>query len=155
MLLEAPYKNISDNNNQLYKYTHALFNNEENPKIELKNWATFFSAEDVEEIVGLYLQVKEKLYVYTSTNKKSTDKIEFALVDDKGKKYGVQVKTGDVEIHGKDYKSISEDMIIFLFATSNKVYIENNENLIHIDVEKITEFIKNNKALLPERITGG
>lgn len=146
-------QNVEDKSGRLYKYTDSLFTGEKNLKIRLEDWIIFFSANDIEEIIGLYLQVEKKLYIYTSTNKKSTAKIEFELIDREGNLYGVQVKTGHVSLNGDDYSEISEKMKIFLFATSDRVIIGENKNLIHIRVKEITEFIEQNKKLLPERIS--
>ena len=144
---------ISDDQKLLFEYTDSLFNNKINSKINVDNWSNFFSANDIEEIIGLYLQKIKNLYVYTSTNKKSTSQIEFELVDDKGNKYGVQVKSGNVCINGKDYKEISKNMKIYLFASNNEVKnVEDNQNLIHIKVDEITTFIKENINILPDRI---
>ena len=143
---------VHDDNDKIYEYTNAIFNGVENYKIALEDWSKFFSAEDVEEIIGLYLQIEKSLYVYTSTNKKSTDKIEFELIDEKGQLYGVQVKTGHIQLNGKDYQKLSERMKVFLFATSDKVDINENENIIHIKVKNVSKFIKEKKHLLPERI---
>jgi len=145
-------QHVSDQNNKIFNYTESLFLGKEISKINLEDWAIFFSANDIEELVGLYLQIEKNLYVYTSTNKKSTAKIEFELVDKDGNLYGVQVKTGNESINGNTYQEISNTMKIFLFATSDNVIIENNINLIHITVNDITNFIKKYKHLLPYRI---
>lgn len=145
-------QHVTDPNNKLFNYTESLFLGNKIPKISLEDWTIFFSANDIEELIGLYLQIEKKLYVYTSTNKKSTTKIEFELVDKDGNLYGVQVKTGNESINGNTYLEISKTMKIFLFATSDNVIIENNINLIHITVNNITNFIKNYKHLLPSRI---
>lgn len=145
-------QNIYDDNMSLYNYSNALFNSEKVLSISIDDWAKFFSADDVEEILGLYLQIKKNLFVYTSTNKKSTDKIEFELVDKSGALFGVQVKTGEVTIDGNDYLDISKNRIIYLFATNNKVNTHNLENIVHITVDEVTQFIVEYKYLLPERI---
>lgn len=145
-------QNIYDENMSLYNYSNALFNGEKVHSISTDDWAKFFSADDVEEIIGLYLQIKKNLYVYTSTNKNSTDKIEFELVDRSGTLYGVQVKTGEVSIDANDYLDISKTRIVYLFATSNKVNTHNSENIIHLTLDDVTQFIMEYKHLLPERI---
>ncbi len=146
-------QNVADKEGELFNYSDSLFKGDSNFKINLEDWIEFFSADDIEEIVGLYLQVKSNLYVYTSTNKRSTEKIEFELVDEKGNVYGVQVKSGGVSLDGKDYEEKSKEMKIFLFATNNKVYNTNDLNIIHIPVPEVTKFIKEYKHILPKRIS--
>lgn len=146
-------QNVADDKGQLFHYSDSLFRGEDNFKITLEDWTEFFSADDIEEIVGLYLQVKFNLYVYTSTNKRSTEKIEFELVDKKGQLYGVQVKSGGVSLNGKDYEEKSKEMKVFLFASNNEVNTNNNSNIIHIKVSEVTRFIEEYKHILPKRIS--
>ncbi|MDP0494112.1 MAG: hypothetical protein Q7K48_07430 [Fusobacterium sp. JB021] len=145
-------QHIADQNNKIFDYTEALFLGKEISKINLEDWTIFSSAKEIEELVCLYLQVKKNLYIYASTNKKSTTEIKFELVDKNGNLYGVQIKNKNESINGNAYQEISKTMKIFLFTTSDNVIIENNINLIHITVNDITNFIKNYKHLLPSRI---
>ena len=146
-------QNVADDKGQLFNYSDSLFRGDSNFKINLEDWTEFFSAEDIEEIVGLYLQIKFNLYVYTSTNKRSTEKIEFELVDEKGQLYGVQVKSGGVSLNGIDYEEKSKEMKVFLFASNNEVNTNNNPNIIHITVSEVTRFIEEYKHILPKRIS--
>lgn len=146
-------QNVTDKEGQLFSYSDSLFRGDSNFKINLEDWTEFFTAEDIEEIVGLYLQVKFNLYVYTSTNKRSTEKIEFELVDENGNLYGVQVKSGEVSLSGIDYEEKSKEMKVFLFASNNEVNTNNNPNIIHITVSEVTRFIEEYKHILPKRIS--
>lgn len=109
------------------------------------NWKNLLSAEDIEEIVGLYLQIEKELYIYTSTCKDDTNFIEFQLIDRKGKLYGLQVKSGDENINADDYFELSKKMTIFLFASSDNISnVEKYPNIEKIDSKEITLFIEKN-----------
>ena len=141
---------INDNVGEpLLKYSDAVFQGTE-VKFTSPKWETFLSADDIEEIVGLYLQVVKKLYIYTSTCKTETKTYEFMLVDKNGVDYALQVKTGGNSINGDDYKN--EELIVYLFATSDKVVINNPSKLKHITYSEIDSFIKSHKNLLPSRV---
>lgn len=127
----------------------------ENKKVcfPIYNWKNLLSAEDIEEIVGLYLQMEKNLYVYTSTCKNDTSLIEFQLVDKNSQLYGLQVKSGNETLNADDYFELSKKMTIFLFASSDNIYnIEKYPNIEKIDSKEITLFIEKNLKLLPEKI---
>ncbi|MBM6875916.1 hypothetical protein [Fusobacterium mortiferum] len=129
--------------------------NVENKKVcfPIYNWKNLLSAEDIEEIVGLYLQMEKNLYVYTSTCKNDTSLIEFQLVDKNSHLYGVQVKSGNETLNADDYFKLSKKMTIFLFASSDDIFnIEKYPNIEKIDSKEITLFIEKNLKLLPEKI---
>lgn len=129
--------------------------NSENKKafFPIENWKNLLSAEDIEEIVGLYLQIEKNLYIYTSTCKTDTSLIEFQLTDKNGQLYGLQVKTGDTTLNADDYSDFSKKMKIFLFTSNDNIYnIEKYPNIEKINSEDISLFIKNNLKLLPEKI---
>lgn len=122
-------------------------------KIKIEEWTDFFHSSDIEEIVGLYLQIKRKLYIYTSTNKNDTAAIEFEMINNEGKLYGLQVKSGNTPIDISDYEQLSENMSVILFATSeNYKNLEKVKNVEIISKEEITNFLIEYKHLLPKRI---
>ncbi len=111
---------------------------------------SLISAEDCEDIVGLYLQ--ERGYrIIPSSCKSDTLKYEFVMKHTQSKKNAVvQVKIGDEVLHIDEFKSIGYE--VYLFATSGK-YVGNQINNIHcITPETIKDFIKKNVNLLPEKI---
>lgn len=143
---------VDDYNDMMWKYCASCFSGE-NISIPVKDWNSFLHSSDIEEIIGLYLQVEKKLYVYTSTNKNDTAKIEFELVNNEGKRYGVQVKSGDTSLNALDFKDISKLMKIYLFAANDRVNnLEHVNNIEKIEVAHVTEFIENNLHILPQRI---
>ena len=58
--------------------TKKIYNKKQGEKIydvkEIKDFLNFLLAEDVEEIISLYLQLEKNYLIYTSTNKIDTAK---------------------------------------------------------------------------------
>lgn len=112
-------------------------------------------AEDVEEIVCLYLQLNKNYLLYGSTNKISTEKYECVLVEKNNfSKCYPQVKTGNVSLNGNDYVHLTGNgNKVYLFAVSqNYIKVANNSDIIYLDKNDILKFMTQNKKLLPERI---
>ena len=127
------------------------------PKISLSptNTLDALQAEDVEEIVCLYLQLNKNYLLYGSTNKISTEKYECVLVEKNNfSKCYPQVKTGNVALNGNDYVHLTENgNKVYLFAVSqNYIKVANNNDIIYLDKNDILKFMTQNKKLLPERI---
>lgn len=150
--IPSTLQGVKEIGNELTLYCKT---NVENKKVcfPIYNWKNLLSAEDIEEIVGLYLQIEKELYIYTSTCKDDTNFIEFQLIDRKGKLYGLQVKSGDENINADDYFELSKKMTIFLFASSDNISnVEKYPNIEKIESKEITLFIEKNLKLLPEKI---
>lgn len=143
---------IHENKNELSIFCEAKAKN--TPVLyPISDWKNLLSAEDIEEIVALYLQIEKQLFIYTSTCKKDTSVIEFQLVDQKGNLHGVQVKSGDTNINANEYYDLSKKMKIFLFASNDDISnIEKYENIEKIDSKEITLFIQKYLNILPEKI---
>ncbi|MGL5950956.1 MAG: hypothetical protein ACRCZH_06015 [Cetobacterium sp.] len=143
---------VYDHTNTIENYCQYYLEGREF-KIDLKNWSHFLHSTDIEEIIGLYLQIEKNLFVYTSTNKIDTAQIEFELVDINGNHYGIQVKSGDTSIDAKDFENLSEQMKVYLFACNNNVYnLDKNRNIEKIEIDDVTVFLRKNLNLLPNRI---
>lgn len=111
-------------------------------------------AEDVEEVVSLYLQVNKNYLVYTSTNKLDTQKYEFVAVARDGSHYCYpQVKTGSVSLDGNNYKDLAVNgNKVFLFATSEAYSNVDGVNIVALTRKEMMDFIMTNKAIMPQRI---
>lgn len=144
---------VYDYKDMIATYCEACFT-EKNIKISINNWNYFLHSDDIEEVIGLYLQIAKKLYVYTSTNKSSTAEIEFELVDINGNHFGVQVKSGETSLDAKNFEEISKRMKVYLFAANNDVknIDTNNINIEKIEVSDVTDFLKKYLNILPGRI---
>ena len=113
---------------------------------------------DVEDLVALWLY-KEKGYVCVpSTNKLSTQKYEYVLLDPKvkDKRIYVQVKNGTVDLDANDYDELAHgNNEVYLFTTKGKVLnIAGKTHIFKIDVDDIYTFAINpkNSNLIPNRI---
>lgn len=145
-------QNVEDPDNLIETYCKACFSSKKYT-VPIEKWFSILHSSDIEEVIGLYLQIEKKLYIYTSTNKSDTGQIEYELVDINGKHYGIQVKSGNLSLDANDYKVLSQKMKIYLFATSGDIRnLELNSNVEKIEIEDITKFMINFKSLLPERI---
>ena len=110
--------------------------------------------DDVEEIVGLYLQLEKNYILYTSTNKLDTPKYEIVgIARDGSHLCYTQVKTGNVALDGNDYRDLaSNENKVYLFAVSQNYSNTDNEAVIGLKKELLLKFIHENRAILPGKI---
>lgn len=141
----------------IFEMTKKIYNKKQGKNFyevkEIKDFFNFFLAEDVEEIISLYLQLEKNYLIYTSTNKIDTAKYEFVMTSRDGKeKCYTQVKTGNEVLDPKDYKNLIENNSkVYLFALGG--YIGKNiNNIICLKKDEILDFILKNKEILPSRI---
>lgn len=111
-------------------------------------------AEDVEEIISLYLQLKKDYLIYSSTNKIDTPKYEFVGISKDGKyKIYPQVKTGSTTLNYNDFDHLTENgNKVYLFSTNDQYITNENKNIIALGVTEITEFVYSNQHIMPDRI---
>lgn len=116
-------------------------------------WSYFWSgmlAEELEELVGLYLQIKKEYGIYTSTCKDDTKQYEFVLFEkDTGKKVYLQVKEHDINL--EKYNDITKNNLLYIFSNNDTEY-ENKTNVIRITKMELQTFIEENKKILPDKI---
>ncbi|MBR3637135.1 MAG: hypothetical protein IKN45_04340 [Lachnospiraceae bacterium] len=113
---------------------------------------TVLSAEAIEEIVLLYLQVVKEYHIYSSTVKYAFDTYECLLVNNKGKRCYPQVKSGDVSLNANDYVKALDfdpDADIYLFAVSERYKDNGCNNIKYIYKKELEDFIKQHRNLLP------
>lgn len=113
-----------------------------------------FLPEDMEEIIGLYLQFKKNYLLYSSSNKIDTETYEFVMISRNGDHLGYpQVKTGKVSLNGNDYIHLTKSgNKVYLFAVSNQYLNVDDPNIIPIRKSEVLDFIYNNKIIMPSRI---
>ena len=115
------------------------------------NWFDFLAPEDVEDIVGLFLQAKKNLLVVPSSSKQSTSPVEFVMITrDNGEEVGVQVKTGEQEINLDDYKDAPKKC--YFFQQKPRSEWTGDENTIFIKEKELTDFATRNPNLLPKSL---
>lgn len=111
------------------------------------------SAEAVEEIVLLYLQIKKGYHIYSSTVKYAFPIYECEMVGTDGKRVYPQVKSGSVSLNADDYmNAVNSDpnAEVYLFSTSES-YVKNGCDKIHYIYKKdLEEFIKTYAYALPK-----
>ncbi len=151
---------IHDDNKIMTNLTKALYNELTGQKIyetntyKKEDLFDLLQAEDVEEVISLYLQIVENYLVYTSTNKLDTQKYEFvAIARDGSHLCYPQVKTGGVSLDGNDYLDLVKGgNKVVLFATSEKYANINDNNIIAMYKKDLLDFVYANKKVMPYRI---
>lgn len=105
---------------------------------------------ELEELVGLYLQVDMGYGVYTSTNKKDTKQYEFVLFKkETGERAYIQVKANNINL--SLYKDLTKYGKVFIYSNNDKEY-ETIDNIIVITKKELQSFISNNKNILPNKV---
>lgn len=119
-------------------------------KEKLDFWSVL-SAEAIEELVLLYLQVEKEYYIHSSTVKNSFPTYECELVNKSGIRAYPQVKSGGESLKADDYMeaiNYNPKAEVYLFSTSES-YTKNNCNQVHFLYKRdIDTFIKKNKELM-------
>lgn len=136
------------------EYCKWLYNGKKD-KVRIKDWKNLLHYDDLEDLLGLYLQDKLKWFVLPSTNKQSTKLIEYELRNKKGEKACVQCKIGNSEINSEKEDNIFEifnNYHIFIVTITDKNYDNKGNNVKTIQIDKLWKWARNNQNLLPERI---
>jgi len=111
---------------------------------------SLLSAEQVEDLVFLYLQVNN-WYVIPHSRKKDTMAYEFYLINKVSfERAIVQVKTGKSRINLDGFHGYKEQ--IFFFQPSNYFDGTGQKNHNIIKPEEIESFVKNNQKIIPSNI---
>ena len=121
-------------------------------KDKLNFWSVL-SAESIEELVLLYLQVEKGFHIYSSTVKYAFPIFECQMVNDKGIKCYPQVKSGNVSLNAKDYVDVLKldpSAEIYLFSTSEAYTSNDCKNVVFLYKNEIERFIRTHKEVLPE-----
>lgn len=108
------------------------------------------SSEDLECLVLLYLQSKG-YYIYSTTLKRSTAKIECEMVKSDGSHRCFPQVKREVTLQGQNYEDLLEhqDDKVYLFTTSQNYEKSNNSQIEYLRKDELEGFIRKNKKLLP------
>ena len=125
--------------------------------LELDGFWQSINSEDLECLVLLYLQSRG-YYVYSSTLKYSTAKIECVMVKHDGShKCYPQVKR-ETTLIAQDYEVLlqNKEDKVFLFTSSQSFFKNENTQFEYITLAEIEDFIRKNKLnnLLPASVLG-
>ena len=109
------------------------------------------SAEDLEDVAAVYLQVTRRCIMFPSTCKISTMAVEcvFTTLDD-NQRIGLQVKSGWTPINQNDFASF--DGTAYLFAASGKYLGRPHPNCVCLAPDTIRAFVLENSRLMPGKI---
>lgn len=144
------------------KYTGKEYYNVKEPENKWNYFWDSMGALEIEELVGLYMQIKLGYGVYTSTNKRDTKEYEYILFkrDNPIEKAKMQVKTSNINL---DEYNIGD--IPFYFFTTGDYWkdgkilnrdeakkFEKENKIVIIHKEELLEFAKENQDVLPYRI---
>jgi hypothetical protein len=109
------------------------------------------SAEDLEDVAAVYLQVTFRCIMFPSTCKISTMAVECVFTTlEGGQRIGLQVKSGGSPINQDDYASF--DGMVYLFAASGNYLGSPHPNCVCLTPDMIRSFVMENSRLMPGRI---
>lgn len=134
-------------------YSQLLLN--ETVTVPIDDIFSLMSAEDLEDLVALYLQRRHGHFLVPSSRSRKDDTLmyEYIMMDKSGQDIAVQVKSGDVSINVADYSELSTRAQVFLFCPSgNYIGLENQKRITGISPEEIKNLIESESSLLPFRI---
>jgi hypothetical protein len=147
-------------NETAHAYSQLLFNrrtNRQDYKVEVgrdHDLLRLLSDQDLEDVVGLYLQAELGYLIYPSTCKKDTLAVEFIWVKPDGsERGGVQVKGGNMKLDQDKYANWEDTL--FLFAASGdygeyKGKVSQRVTCLQPDV--IRTFIRSHKVIMPRQV---
>ena len=123
-------------------------------KVNCSLW-NYLSAETIEELVLLYLQVQMKYKIFTATHKKDTPLYECVMVHpDDGSLAYPQVKSGNEVISLNEYLDILKHdpkATIYLFDSSLEHKRTKDDRFRYISKTDMQRFIDEYRDLLPQR----
>lgn len=144
------------------QYTGKKYYQIEKPKNKWNYLWESMGALEIEELVGIYMQIKLGYGIYTSTNKKDTKEYEYILFERENptKKAKLQVKTSNINLNEYNVG----DMPFYFFTIGNyykngKILIgkemkefQKRNNVKFLTKEELLEFTMENDKVLPYKI---
>lgn len=137
-----------DNNFQ--KYCEWLYENK-NECIHLDDYKSLLHSDDLEDLLGLYLQKELNYFILPSTNKQSSKLIEYELRNTCGERACIQCKIGNSTV-GKEIFEEFKNHKIFISTCRDDDYNKYGNNVRTIKIAELCQWAKNNINILPERI---
>ncbi|MCF2501041.1 hypothetical protein [Dyadobacter chenhuakuii] len=112
---------------------------------------SLLSSSDLEDVIGLYLQISLGYLLFPSSCKSDTLAYEYELVHRETKELAVvQVKSGNESLDRDKYRSI--DGKVFLFACNGQYFGEEYSHVTCFEPQHIKDFMLKNWKLLPRSI---
>ncbi|MCQ2734677.1 MAG: hypothetical protein MJ212_01845 [Alphaproteobacteria bacterium] len=149
------------------KNPNLIFKQEENSEDTLKNLLHY---DDLEDLLGLWLQIGNEYVVFPSTNKQGTKDYEYILKKKDGsRKAVIQCKTGYSGIDASKFnKYVNDDYNVYLATTfgiisnkpENMIEINNQNSKINdysaqmysVSIKYLLDWAAKNEKILPDRI---
>lgn len=116
------------------------------------DYRALLHSDDLEDLLGLYLQKELKYYIIPSTNKQGTKLIEYELVRDDGTKACVQCKIGNSKVDDTIFQEFKDYDKIYITTMNDESYDRKGSNVQTIRLKTLEEWAMNNKEILPQRI---
>lgn len=150
-----------------FKDPNLIFKHEENSEDTLKNLLHY---DDLEDLLGLWLQIDNNYVVFPSTNKQGTKDYEYVLKKKDGsRKAVIQCKTGYSGIDASKFnKYVNDDYNVYLATTfgiisnkpENMIEINNqnskindySEQMYSVSIKYLLDWATKHEKILPDRI---
>ena len=156
----------------LYKNYDKLNQESEWEKIKGVNFYQLLHTDDLEDLVGIFLQKELNYLVFPSTNKQGTKDYEFKLIRSDGEKEAIIQCKNNADIPWNTLKKYTEEDIYVLSVKETKkkgdsrtldsqnICPENwdmgwqskDERIKMFDALKLEDWARNNQFILPKRI---
>ena len=116
-------------------------------KVRTGDWFQYLGPLELEDAVGLYLQVERNYVIVPSTCKQSTPDVEGNLINRMtGKTAFFQVKSKGASIKNPDFDTF--DGRVYVMTVSNQRQLTSN-NVEYISAEQVETFLRTNRNILP------
>ena len=121
--------------------------------IGLDDFWQSISSEDLECLIMLYLQSKG-YYIYSTTLKRSTEKIECVMIKHDGSHRCFPQVKRERALYGQDYENLlhNQQDKVYLFTTSQEYVKCGNAQIMYLSLREIEDFVRTNLTLLPPPI---
>lgn len=114
------------------------------------------SSKDCEDVVSLYLQLKENYAIIPSTWRNDTQAFEFIMIkrDNPKIRAVVQVKQGRVNLDARDFeKLVDEGFLVYLFTSEGKQLNAGNvPGVTFLDPKVVEAFVREQPDILPKKV---
>lgn len=134
-----------------FAFNRLVGENRYSLSVQSPNLWSLLSADDIEDVVGLYLQYDRGYLLIPSTCKKGTARFEYFLVHrESGTTAAAQVKSGGVPLNKDDYAL--DEIAVYLFATSETYLGQDHSNVQCITRTQMEQFLVEERQVLPQNI---
>lgn len=145
------------NGSSINMYSQYIFNEHSGSEIYSldsgsgSNIFNLMSSEDLEDVIGIYLQFKEGYMIVPSSSKMDTMHYEYQLINrSKGKRAVVQVKNGHDPLNRDNYADIEDT--VYLFTSQGEYTGRKRPNIICLESAEIENFLFSNKKMMPRTV---